>query len=187
MGIRQRQRGTVLGCALAALAFLGARLAAKQSATPSAAKNIVPDNPSPHPAPIQPLPYSHKKHLALGLDCKDCHTNPDPGKLMTFPDTVRCMQCHTVVAKDKPAIQKLASYAKSKQQVPWVRVYALLPGVTWSHRPHLRAGVTCETCHGQVREMEQMSEFTSVTAMAVCLNCHEANHAKTVCDTCHKS
>ena len=106
---------------------------------------------------------------------------------MTFPDTSRCLQCHATVAKDKPPIQKLASYAKSKQAVPWVRVYTVLPGVEWSHRPHLHAGVACETCHGQVRDMEQMSEVTSVTAMAVCLNCHEANHAKTVCDTCHKS
>jgi cytochrome c7-like protein/class III cytochrome C family protein len=187
MGVRQRPRWTVLTYALAALAFLAASLAAKQAPPPSVAKSIVPENPSPHPAPAQPIPYSHKKHLALGLDCKDCHTNPEPGKLMTFPDTGRCMQCHTAVARDKPAIQKLVSYAKSKQAVPWVRVYTVLPGVEWSHRPHLQAGFNCETCHGQVREMEQMSEVTSVTAMAVCLNCHEANHAKTVCDTCHKA
>jgi len=29
--------------------------------------------------PEQPIPYSHKQHIALGLTCKDCHTNPDPG------------------------------------------------------------------------------------------------------------
>ena len=106
---------------------------------------------------------------------------------MTFPDAARCMQCHATVAKDKPSIQKLASYAKSKQAVPWVRVYRVLPGVAWSHGPHLQAGWNCETCHGQVRGMEQMSEVTSVTTMYVCLNCHEMNHAKTACDTCHKS
>jgi hypothetical protein len=172
---------------LAPVFFFLAGLALSQTTPSQAAKTLVSGNPSPHPAPAQPIPYSHKKHLALGLDCKDCHTNPEPGKLMTFPDTGRCMQCHTVVAKEKPTIQKLASYAKSKQAVPWVRVYTVLPGVEWSHRPHLQAGVACETCHGQVRDVEQMSEVTSVTAMAVCLNCHEANHAKTVCDTCHKS
>ena len=187
MGMRQRQRWTVLAFALAAFAFLAASLAAKQSAPSSAAKNIVPDNPGPHPAPTQPIPYSHKKHLTIGLDCKNCHTNPEPGTLMKFPDTGKCMQCHGTIAKDKPAIQKLASYAKSRQAIPWVRVYTVLPGVAWSHRPHLAAGVNCETCHGQVREKEQMSEVTSVTAMAVCLNCHEVNHAKTACDTCHKS
>ena len=176
----------ILGMAVMALAVFVASLAA-QVTPPQTAKSLVPDNPSEHPAPAQPIPYSHKKHLAFGLECKACHTNPEPGKLMTFPDTGKCMQCHVTVAKDKPAIQKLASYAKSKQAIPWARVYTVLPGVAWSHRPHLQAGVSCETCHGQVREMEQMSEVTSVTTMSVCLNCHEMNHAKTACDTCHKS
>jgi len=96
------------------------------------------------------------------------------------------MQCHVSVAKDKPSILKLAEYAKSKQTISWVRVYKVLPGVNWNHRAHLDAGMKCETCHGQVREMDNMSEVTSVTAMAVCLSCHELNHAKTACDTCHK-
>lgn len=177
---------TVPGKTLGALVVSVASLAAQQGTPRPAAKSAVPDNPSAHPAPVQPVPYSHKKHLALGMECKACHTNPEPGKLMTFPDTARCMQCHAAVAKDKPAIEKLASYAKSKQAVPWVRVYMVLPGVAWSHRPHLQAGLSCETCHGQVRDMERMSEVTSVTTMYVCLNCHELNHAKTACDTCHK-
>src|SRR5580693_3443936 len=106
-----------------------------------AAKRMVPDNPSPHRAPEQPLPYSHKQHLAFSLQCKDCHANPDAGNLMTFPPTSKCMQCHVTIAKDKPAIQKLATYASSNEPIPWVRVYKVLPGVAWSHRPHLAAGV----------------------------------------------
>lgn len=187
MKARRPVRWTIPGMILAALVISVRSLAGEQVTPPLAAKSVVPDNPSEHPAPVQPIPYSHKKHLALGLDCKTCHTNPEPGKLMTFPDTGRCMQCHATVAKDKPSIQKLTGYAKSKRAVPWVRVYTVLPGVAWSHGPHLQAGLHCETCHGQVRGMEQMSEVTSVTTMYVCLNCHEMNHAKTACDTCHKS
>src|SRR5262249_25147058 len=63
-------------------------------------------------APEQPLPYSHKTHLANGLKCQDCHTNPDPGERMGFPNASRCMLCHSSVAKEKPSIQKLAEYAK---------------------------------------------------------------------------
>jgi cytochrome c5 len=110
------------GVALAALVLFALAIAAQEAATPPAAKTMVPDNPSDHPAPAQPIPYSHKKHLAFGLECKKCHTNPEPGKLMTFPATSTCMECHVTIAKDKPAIQKLAEYAKSKQAVPWVRV-----------------------------------------------------------------
>jgi hypothetical protein len=172
--------------AMAALVLLAVSLAAQEAAPPPAARQVVPDNPSEHPAPLQPIPYSHKKHLAVGLECKKCHTNPDPGKLMTFPATSTCMECHVTIAKGKPSIQKLAEYAKSKQVVPWVRVYTVLPGVAWNHRAHLEAGVKCETCHGQVRELEAMAEVTSVTTMYSCLNCHELNQAKAACDTCHK-
>jgi hypothetical protein len=170
----------------AALLFVGARGSAQQAAPVKSMKSEVPDNPSPHPAPEQPIPYSHKQHLAFGLACKDCHVNPEPGRLMTFPDTARCMQCHVTIAKDKPSIQKLAEYSKSNQPIPWVRVYKVLPGVSWTHRAHLDAGVKCETCHGQVREMATMSEATSVVTMSVCLTCHEQIHAKTACVTCHK-
>ena len=187
MKARKPVSWTIARMTLVALVIYVRGLPAEQVTPPLAAKSVVPDNLREHPAPVQPIPYSHKQHLALGLDCKTCHTNPAAGKLMTFPDTARCMQCHATIAKDKPSIQKLRTYAKSKQAVPWVRVYTVLPGVAWSHGPHLEAGWNCETCHGQVRGMEQMSEVTSVTTMYVCLNCHEVNHAKTACDTCHKS
>lgn len=171
---------------LAVLFFFTAGIAAQEATKLETMKQMVPDNPSEHPAPVQPIPYSHKKHLAFGLECKNCHTNPDPGKLMTFPATSKCMECHVTIAKGKPSIQKLAEYSKSKQPIPWVRVYTVLPGVAWNHRAHLEAGVKCETCHGQVAQMDAISEVTSVTTMYSCLNCHEMNHAKTACDTCHK-
>jgi hypothetical protein len=171
---------------LAALFTLAGQAAQQVASTLPSVKKMVPDNPSEHPAPAQPIPYSHKKHLSFGLECKQCHTNPEPGKLMTFPATAACMQCHVTIAKDKPSIQKLAEYSKSKQAIPWVRVYTVLPGVAWNHRVHLEASVKCETCHGQVRELDAMSEVTSVTTMYSCLNCHELNKAKTACDTCHK-
>lgn len=187
--MKRRHQNFVLDVAARAMVvlfFLLAGLGASEAANSQEAKRMVPDNPSPHPAPAQPIPYSHKKHLAFGLECKNCHTNPEPGKLMTFPATSKCMQCHVTIAKDKPSIQKLAEYSKSQQAIPWVRVYKVLPGVAWSHRPHLEAGVKCETCHGEVAEMDAMSEVTSVTTMYSCLHCHDLNHAKTACTTCHK-
>jgi hypothetical protein len=183
----------------AALLVVGTRGSAQESSTtvPAAHSNahatqrasikrMVPDNPSPHPAPEQPIPYSHKQHLAFGLQCKECHTNPEPGKLMRFPETAKCMQCHVTIAKDKPSIQKIAEYSASNKEIPWLRVYKVIPGVSWTHRAHLDAGVKCETCHGEVRQLAAMSEVTSVVTMYSCLNCHEMNHAKTSCDTCHK-
>jgi hypothetical protein len=160
-------------------------LAAQQSEPSLPAKQLVPDNYGEHPAPAQPIPFSHKLHVPLGLHCKDCHTNPDPGKLMTFPDTNSCMACHRSVAREKPAIRQLADFAKSGKPIPWARVYVLTRGVTWTHRKHLEAGLQCGNCHGQAAQMDTMSEATSVTAMGVCISCHAQDKAPSTCETCH--
>ena len=181
-----KQPATKIVAVLAAVLSTGLGAAwSWQAAPPETVKPEVPNNPSEHAPPVQPLPYSHKTHLALGLTCASCHTNPDPGRLMTFPATGRCMQCHQAVAHEKPAIQKLAEFAKSGAPIPWVRVYTLLPGVQWSHRRHLQAGLKCEMCHGQVSQIERMSEITSVTTMYSCYHCHQVHNAGTVCETCH--
>ena len=167
------------------LLFPVLRAVAQQSTGEAGVKQEVPSNVAEHAPPAQPIPYSHKTHLAIGLECGMCHSNPEPGNLMTFPATSTCMSCHDTVATKKASIQKLASYAKSGQAIPWVRVYSITPGVNWTHRKHLAAGIQCETCHGQVSEMAAMSQATSVTSMGVCINCHKLRNAPTVCETCH--
>jgi Cytochrome c7 and related cytochrome c len=159
-------------------------LAAQAQLAPVAPQEVH-DNVAPHPAPEQPIPYSHETHLALGLACASCHTNPDPGAQMGFPATSTCMSCHMAIAADKPSIMKLAGYARSGEAVPWVRVYQVLPGVIWSHRTHVSAGIGCGACHGDVAALETMAMTTGVVAMASCLGCHEARGANTVCETCH--
>jgi hypothetical protein len=150
-----------------------------------AAKQEVPDNLAEHAAPAQPIPYSHKTHVALGLRCQQCHTNPYPGVQMTFPASATCMMCHNTIAKNRPAILKLTELAKSSQPIPWVRVYQLTPGVTWTHRKHLQAGMQCVMCHGDVAQLDAMAQTTSVVAMASCISCHQGHNVNTACTTCH--
>ena len=73
----------------------------------------VPANLAPSPAPEQPIPFSHKKHVAMGLPCTGCHTNPDPGRQMGFPPTQTCMGCHSSIATDKPSIMRLTELSKA--------------------------------------------------------------------------
>jgi hypothetical protein len=70
-------------------------------------------------APQQPVPFSHKIHTAAAkLVCQDCHPAPAKfGAEMGFPAASKCMSCHVLIAKDKPAIRKLAEFAASKQAV----------------------------------------------------------------------
>ena len=144
------------------------------------------DAPATKPeAPAQPIPYSHKKHLVLGLKCQPCHPNPEPGDRMTIPAPSKCMVCHATIAKDRPSIQKLAEFAKSKQDIPWVRIYVVSGWVYWNHRSHLEAKMTCEMCHGRVEELEVMTKVSNVTTMAGCIDCHRKNDASTGCRYCH--
>ncbi len=139
----------------------------------------------PPPAgPVQPVPYSHKTHLAMGLKCNNCHTNPDPGEVMGFPAESKCMQCHQAVKKDSPHIQKLAASAKENKPMPWVRVYRIPGFVFFSHRAHIQQGFDCSKCHGPVAERDVIRKEVSL-AMGDCMECHRHNKASTDCKFCH--
>ena len=137
--------------------------------------------------PAQPLPYSHKTHLSKGLQCRDCHVNPEPGEKMTFPATAKCMACHLTIARERPAIQKLAAMAQGGAEIPWARVYTVSAGTFWSHRSHLEANLTCTECHGDVASLDVMTKLTNVTSMEGCITCHRAKKAGTGCEFCHEA
>ena len=77
----------------------------------------------PGPPVVQPIAYSHKTHVAMGMKCTNCHTMPGDGFAATFPKETMCMGCHTTVKKESGEIQKLAAFAAKKEPVPWVRIY----------------------------------------------------------------
>jgi hypothetical protein len=133
----------------------------------------------------QPVPYSHKAHLALGLKCNSCHSNADPGEMMGFPAASFCMSCHQSVKSDSPHIQKMAAAAKDNKPIAWVRVYRIPTFVYFSHRVHTEAGATCEACHGQVRERDVITKEVTHD-MRSCITCHTDTKARTGCTTCHE-
>jgi hypothetical protein len=143
-----------------------------------------PDLKTPPPAPPQPIPYSHRAHIKLGLECKTCHTMPDPGEFATLPDTATCMTCHGSVLKESPHIQKLAGWHAGKQPVPWRRVYRIPDYVFFSHREHTKE-FGCETCHGPVAERDVMRKEKDIS-MAGCMDCHRATQASLACNYCHE-
>jgi hypothetical protein len=135
--------------------------------------------------PAQPVPFSHKQHAgALKLQCKMCHPNPNPGESMTIAPASTCMQCHSTIKSESPAIQKLAGYAKQNQRVPWVRVYQIPSYVNYSHRSHLEAGHACEDCHGKVAERDQLFKEGNIS-MGGCMQCHQAKKVSIDCTFCH--
>jgi hypothetical protein len=136
--------------------------------------------------PEQPVAFSHIKHLLLKLKCSYCHNNPDPGEAMSFPTVSKCMVCHSAITKERPDLQKLRNFAKLKQEIAWVRLNKVSDWVFWSHRTHLEANVTCESCHGAIASMDVTTRSATITAMGDCVSCHQKAAAPTGCLSCHE-
>jgi hypothetical protein len=138
------------------------------------------------PAPAQPIPFQHNKHVSQGLKCLDCHPVPDPGDFAEIVSTERCMLCHSSIKTDSPAIQKLTEYHKQGERVPWEPVYLIADYVYFSHKQHLsRAGAQCADCHGPVGEREFLAKERDIS-MAACMDCHRAKSASLECNFCHE-
>ena len=143
--------------------------------------------------PEQPIAFPHPTHVQkLGMNCLYCHysanKSPDPG----LPAVGTCMGCHAIIGPDRQAtdlgpkrksaeIQKLWNYADIKipgsqigpnaKPIPWVRIHKLPEYVHFPHTRHVNAGVTCQTCHGQIQNMDRVYQFASLN-MGWCVSCH---------------
>jgi len=136
-------------------------------------------------APKQPIPFSHKLHAGTNkIPCLYCHSNAERSRYATVPALGVCMNCHTVVRTDRPAIQTLTQFYQANKPVPWVRVHRVPDYVYFSHQWHIARGIACQTCHGQVQNMDVIRQSTTLK-MGMCIGCHRQNKASQECNTCH--
>jgi len=62
--------------------------------------------------------------------------------------------------------------------IEWVRIHNLPDHVYFNHAQHVVAGkVECQTCHGQVQEMEVVQQHSPLS-MGWCINCHRETDVK---------
>jgi len=128
-------------------------------------------------SPEQPIPFSHKKHAGqYKIDCRYCHFSAYKSVHAGVPPLAVCMGCHTVVKTDSPYIQQIQKAYAEGRPIEWNRVHELPDHVHFNHKRHLAKGVACETCHGQVKEMERIYQAQPLT-MGWCLNCHRGFEA----------
>jgi hypothetical protein len=123
-------------------------------------------------SPTQPIAFPHPVHVnGLKLNCVYCHSSafksPDPG----MPAVGTCVGCHQIVAGDRPEVKKILDYAAKKAPIPWVRVHKVPEYVHFPHMRHVNAGVTCQSCHGQINNMPQVFQYASLN-MGWCVSCH---------------
>lgn len=130
--------------------------------------------------PTQPIPFSHKIHVdQLGLDCRYCHSFVDVAGHSNVPTGNTCWNCHQHVQRDSP---KLAPLQKSMnpsfpgydgKPIEWVRVHKAPDYVYFNHSAHVNRGISCQSCHGDVDQMEVVYQAES-HSMGWCLDCHRA-------------
>lgn len=120
------------------------------------------------------------------MQCTDCHAGVNQGPDAAIPSVKLCMTCHQVIATDKPEIKKVADYFKRGEEIPWQRVYnySTLDHVEFNHAPHIRAGVDCKTCHGDMTQQTVAVRAVNLT-MGACISCHKLKNAPIDCTTCH--
>jgi cytochrome c2 len=130
-------------------------------------------------APKQPIAFSHELHAGqYEIECQYCHTGVEIGKSANIPSANICMNCHTYIQNVggqegiSPEIAKIYAAVDNNQPIEWVRVHNLPDLAYFNHSQHVAVGgVECQTCHGEVQEMEIVSQHSALT-MGWCIDCH---------------
>ena len=162
-------------------------------------------------APRQPILFNHVIHAgSFQIPCQYCHADARRSEYAGLPSVERCLGCHRIIgAQDNPEIVKIHEHAKRGQAIPWVRIFKLPEFTYFSHKPHVRFGLECQTCHGPIEQMRVVGAETGPRlgddlirllgfrpaprplTMGWCVECHrEQNAARGAkapleCVTCH--
>jgi hypothetical protein len=143
--------------------------------------------------PEQPIQFPHNIHVGLQIQCLYCHPGAWRQASAGIPTQTKCWGCHQQIPIKTADQQKLADYVKAEMPIPWVPVFIQPDFVYFNHRPHIAAGVNCETCHGELSYMK-VAQPQPKRNMGWCLNCHRTKAANdpekftrlTDCATCHR-
>jgi len=140
-------------------------------------------------APEQPINFSHIVHVQQNkMECQYCHWNVSKGSYAALPDVDTCMGCHKIVGgRDEAStaeIQKLRDAHAKGQPIEWLKVHVMPDHYKFNHKRHVKGGVACHECHGQVPEMAKVERVSSMK-MGWCLDCHRMRGASIDCATCH--
>ncbi len=120
----------------------------------------------------QPVHFSHKHHVqGLGIDCRYCHTSVEVSSSAGMPSTKTCMTCHSLVWTNAELLELVRDSYRTDDSIEWTRVHDLPDYAYFDHSIHVKKGVGCTTCHGQVDGMPLMWQENSLQ-MEWCLECH---------------
>lgn len=144
-------------------------------------------------APEQPIKFSHKIHAGQNqINCQYCHSGVEKSRHANIPSANVCMNCHKYIQEGtitgKGEIAKIyaaldynpstGQYGPNPKPIKWVRVHNLPEHAYFNHSQHVKVGkVECQTCHGEVQEMDVLKQNAELT-MGWCINCHRETEVK---------
>ncbi len=144
--------------------------------------------------PKQPIEFSHKIHAGqFEIDCKYCHTGVMKAKNANIPSPNICMNCHSQIRQGtntgESEIKKIytavgydpdkGEYSGVTKPIQWIRVHNLPDLAYFNHSQHVNVGgIACETCHGDIKSMDRVKQFSLLT-MGWCIGCHRQTDVAT--------
>ena len=143
----------------------------------------------------QPIQFPHDTHAGqFTIPCQYCHFSAERSVDAGIPPMAVCVGCHQEgivegrTDEARAEIAKVREYHSSGTPIPWKRIYKVSDHVKFPHMRHVAAGVTCQTCHGDVQEMgvlEEMAPEAGDLRMGWCVSCHVERGASRDCTVCH--
>jgi len=130
--------------------------------------------------PGQPIYFSHRVHAGVKeINCRFCHPYGERSHNPGIPEVSKCFFCHQYIIPQHPQIVKERWHLETKTPVPWVRIYYIPDHVKFNHRPHLKMGVDCIECHGDVKKYDRLVPVKF--KMQFCIGCHQRLNAQLDC------
>jgi hypothetical protein len=149
---------------------------------------------SPTPPVVQPLAFSHEKHVGDGenspkLACTSCHPGVETRARAGLPSLDKCLECHMKPQSDSEAEASVRELAAKGGPFAWKQVTRNAGHVYFSHRAHVSSvGLGCAQCHGDVAAWKKPPERPEprLRSMDACTDCHRGRGGPMGCLACHK-
>jgi hypothetical protein len=123
----------------------------------------------------QPVQFDHRHHVQDdGIECVYCHGGAEATPYAGVPPTEVCMGCHSQIWNQQAILEPIRRSFFSGQPIVWNRVNAVPDFVYFNHAVHVKRGLACAQCHGDVSKMP-LVERTKLFTMGWCLDCHRRN------------
>ena len=140
----------------------------------------------------EPFKFSHKMHMEQGMQCVECHKDPESDSYTAMPSLESCTMCHFDLMTGSEADEKFVNqYVLPGKEIPWEEYRT----ETGRKRSEAHDFFDCSSCHidmdGRVKSPPYYENILTgyskqTMKMDECERCHAKLDASNACYVCHK-